>query len=400
MVRQIALLSLAAAALVAVVFAFVEGPDYYDAYLLLNDVAASTGPSDLKASTPQPKREAHPWFVDGRSDWGDLYTPAEGTAKARLVLVPGLAQGGKDDPRVLAFAEGFARLGFLVLVPEVEGLRELRASPSDAVELADAVIQLTRLRVPGLEPGQSGIAAISYGVGPAILAALDPRAKDKVSFVLAIGGYADMIESVTYVTAGYERDGPGSPWREGTPNIYGRWAFVFANAQRVQSASDRATLKAIAERKFEHPDADISDLTPTLGPEGRAVFALLDNRDPDKVEGLIAQLPQAIQDDLHGLDLARRDLSGLSAQVLLIHGQDDTIIPVTQSKRLAALLPAGRAELFLPEHFMHIEFQQGLSTADMMTLWALGKRLIEFRSDWKPIEAVPMPRPITPVDQG
>jgi pimeloyl-ACP methyl ester carboxylesterase len=399
MLRHFALLAAAAVTLTAAVFAFVEGPDYYDAYLLLNDVAAGTGPSPLKSDTPQPKREAVPWYVDGRSDWGDLYSPADGDAKARLVLVPGLAQGGKDDPRVVAFAEGFARLAFLVLVPEVEGLRELRASPTDAVELADAVIHLTRLRAAGLEPGQSGIAAISYGVGPAILAALDPRAKDKVSFVLGIGGYADMIESVTYVTAGYERDGPGSPWREGTPNIYGRWAFVFANAQRVDSENDRATLKAIAERKFENPDADISDLTPTLGPEGRSVFALLDNRDPNKVAALIDQLPQAIQADLHGLDLAKRDLSGMEAQVLLIHGEDDTIIPVTQSKRLAVLLPPGKAELFLPEHFMHIEFQEGLSYSDMLTLWSLGKRLMEFRSDWKPIQAVLIPKPIIPVDR-
>jgi fermentation-respiration switch protein FrsA (DUF1100 family) len=400
MLRYFLLLSAAALGLTGLVFLTVEGPAYYDAYLLLNDVAAGTGTSQLKSDTPAPKRKSVPWSVDGRSDWGDLYTPGDGSAKARLVLVPGLAQGGKDDPRVVAFAEGFARVGYVVLVPEVEGLRELRASPSDAIELADAVIHLTRMRVAGLEPGQSGIAAISYGVGPAILAAIDPRAKSKVSFVLAIGGYGDMIESVTYVTAGYERDGPGSPWREGTPNVYGRWAFVFANAQRVSSASDGATLKEIAERKFEDPEADISDLTKSLGPEGRTVFALLDNKDPDKVEELIAQLPEGIRSDLEGLDLARRDLSGIEAKVLLIHGEDDTIIPVTQSKRLAALLPAGKAELFLPAHFMHIEFQQGLSFSDMLTLWALGKRLMDFRGDWKSIEAPLIPKPITPIDQG
>jgi hypothetical protein len=398
MVRQIILLVLAAAALVGVVFAAVEGPEYYDAYLLLNDVAASTGPSQLKNDTPRPKREAHPWFVDGRSDWGDLYTPADGSAKARLVLVPGLAEGGKDDPRVVAFAEGFARVGFVVLVPEVEGLRELRASPADAVELADAAIHLANTPVAGLEPGQTGLASISYGVGPAILAAIDPRVRSKVSFVLAIGGYGDMIESVTYVTAGYVRDGPGQPWREGAPNVYGRWAFVFANAQRVTSASDRATLKAIAKRKFDQPDADIADLTVTLGEEGKAVFALLDNRDPEKVPALIAELPEAIRSDLEGLDLARRDLSGIEAQVLLIHGEDDTIIPVTQSKRLASLLPPGKAELFLPEHFMHIEFQHGLSYSDMMTMLALGKRLMELRGSWQPVHAPLSPKPITPID--
>jgi pimeloyl-ACP methyl ester carboxylesterase len=231
-----------------------------------------------------------------------------------------------------------------------------------------------------------------------VLAALDPRARDKVSFILAIGGYADMIESVTYVTTGHERDGPDAAWRQGAPNVYGRWAFVYANAQRMNSASDRAALKAIAERKFVSETADISDLTSTLGPEGRAVFALLDNRDPDKVESLIANLPGPVRADLEGLNLAKHDLSAIEAQVLLIHGQDDTIIPVTQSRRLAGLLPEGKAELFLPEHFMHVEFQQELSFSDMMTLWALGKRLVDFRTEWEPIDAPSSPKPITPVD--
>lgn len=390
MFRILAAASLAIVVLIAVAW-FAIGRNYYDAYLLLNDVAAGTGPSDLKSQTSTPKRDGVPWSVDGRSDWGDLYTPADGDPVARLVMVPGLAQGGKDDPRVVAFAEGFARLGYAVLVPEVEGLRELRASPEDAVELADAVIHLSRTPIGDLAPGQTGIAAISYGVGPAILAALDPRAKSRVSFVLGIGGYADMIETVTYVTAGYERDEPNSPWREGKPNIYGRWAFVYANAQRVENESDRVALKAIAERKFAAPDAEISDLSSTLGPEGEAIFALLDNRDPTKVPELIAGLPQSIQDDLKGLDLKQHDLSRIEAQVLLVHGQDDTIIPVTQSRRLAELLPPGKAELFLPEHMMHIEFQQGLSRTDMMTMLSLGKRLMDFRGDWKPIEAPPVP---------
>lgn len=397
MYRRVILIGLAVLAFAAGVFGLVEGPSYYQAYLLLTDVAASTKPSPLKESTLAPLREAVPWNVDGRADWGDLYMPGDGDVRGRLVLLPGLAPGGKDDERVVVFAESFARIGYAVLVPEIEGLRELRASPADAVELADAVVHLTRTRVGGLQPGQTGIAAISYGVGPAVLAALDPRARDRVSFILGIGGYADMVESVTYVTTGHERDGPGQPWRQGAPNIYGRWAFVFANAQRVEWEADRVALKTIAERKFKNADADISDLIAGLGPEGKTIFALLDNRDPDNVESLIGALPEGIRADLDGLNLAKHDLSGFKAQVLLIHGQDDTIIPVTQSRRLASLLPEGRAELFLPAHFMHVEFQQGLNFDDTLILWSLGKRLVDLRDSWKPVEGALAPKQIKPV---
>src|SRR5207244_652716 len=81
------------------------------------------------------------------------------------------------------------------------------------------------------------------------------------------------------------------------------------------------------ERRLAKLDAELGDLTAGLGPEGRAVYELIANRYPDRVAELIARLPDAIRRELRALDLKSRDLSAIAGPVLLIHGEDDAIIP-------------------------------------------------------------------------
>jgi pimeloyl-ACP methyl ester carboxylesterase len=290
---------------------------------------------------------------------GDLYWPAE-DARAALVLVPGAAPLGKDDPQLVAFAETLARARFAVLVPEIPNLRQLQVSPSDVAAIAGAIERLARC-----SGGEVGLAAISYAAGPAILAALRPGTRERVRFVLAIGGYHDLAAVVTFFTTGFYRSEPDEPWQHREPNAYGKWVFVRANAIRLDDPGDRATLAAMAERKLADPSAEVADLRPGLGPEGRAVMALLDNRDPDRVPALIARLPPAVRTDLAALDLKRRDLT-LDARLILVHGRDDPIIPATESKALAAAAPD--ASLFVVDSLAHVELgPTGL--ADGLRLW-------------------------------
>ena len=89
-----------------------------EAARLLSDIAAGAEPSALKAETPAPLRSA----VTFPMGHGDLYVSPDGALGA-LVLVPGLADTGKDDPRLIAFAESLARGRFAVLVPDIANLR-------------------------------------------------------------------------------------------------------------------------------------------------------------------------------------------------------------------------------------------------------------------------------------
>ncbi len=373
--QSLAALTLAAAAALLTLSAC-SPSRVIESYRVLGDIAAGPGPSGLKERTPTPTRQAVRYRVEGRAYAADLYRPGE-APRAALVLVPGAAEQGKDDPRLVAFARTLARARFAVLVPDIESLRALYVGPEDIRSIADAVRHLAgRLGDPD-EPSV-GLVAISYAAGPAILAALEEKARDKVRFIVAIGGYHDIGAVVTFFTTGKYRDVPEAPWRHKTPNAYGKWFFVRANAPRIEDARDRALLTAMAERKLRDLGAEIGDLTAKLGPEGRPVHALLTNDDPDAVPGLIAKLPAAVRHDMAALDLKGRDLARLGADVLLIHGRDDAIIPYTESAALAAALPEGQTTLRLVDNLSHVDLGPG-GLIDAVRMLSATYRLLEMR---------------------
>jgi pimeloyl-ACP methyl ester carboxylesterase len=305
---------------------------------------------------------------------GDLYWPPD--AEAALVLVPGLVPEGKDDPRLVALARTLVRARFAVLVPDIESLRAQQVSPDDARAIAAAITWLAGCGGPQVVPSV-GVMAISYAAGPAILAALLPDAAPRVRFLVAIGGYYDLEAVVTFFTTGYLRTGPEEPWQQGEPNAYGKWVFVAANAERLDDPDDRAALATMAERKLQDLDANVADLEAGLGPHGRAVTALLDNRDPDRVPALIEGLPEAVRGDLAALDLSRRDLSQLEARLLLVHGRDDPIIPSSESEALAAAAPDGTA-LYVVDSLAHVELDPA-GLVDGFRLWRAIYRLLAER---------------------
>jgi hypothetical protein len=305
---------------------------------------------------------------------GDLYWPAD--AKAALVLVPGVVPEGKDDPRLVDLAQIVVRARFAVLVPDIANLRAQRVSPEDAHAIAAAITWLAGCAEAATVPSV-GVVAISYAAGPAILAALSPDAGPRVRFLVAIGGYYDLEAVVTFFTTGYFRTGPEEPWQRGEPNAYGKWVFIAANAERLDDPHDRAALAAMAGRKLADLDADVADLRAGLGPQGRAVAALLDNRDPDRVPALIENLPEAVRSDLAALDVSRRDLSQLDARLLLVHGRDDPIIPSTESEALAAAAPDDTS-LYVVDSLGHVELGPA-GLVDGWKLWRAVYRLLALR---------------------
>lgn len=331
-----------------------------EATWVLQDLAAGDGASLLKANTPEPAREAVDFQVEGRAYHADLYRPGE-TPRAGLLLVPGAAPGGKDDPRLAAFARTLARARFLVLVPDLPALRRFALSQANVLPVADAARHLRRRpSLPGLPVG---IAALSYSVGPAVLASLEPDVE--LDFLLGIGGYYDLERAITYATTGCVP--ADAAWRCREPSDYARWAMLQSTLGHLPSAADRALLERLAWYHLDSGEPLPAQPPDALGPAGRAAYRLLRNRDPGRVEGLLRQLPASAVKAIRALDLSRRDLAGLELRLILVHGRDDPMVPPRESEALAAALPEGRARLFLVTGLAHVEIDpQRLDQAELL----------------------------------
>lgn len=328
-------------------------PAWQDARHFLNDLSLG---GDAGSA-----REVLGYTVGEHRYVGDLYRPA-GRPQAGIVLVPGVAEQGRDDPRLRSFAGALARSGFLVLVPEIGNLRELKIRPDDARSVADAFLYL-RGRPELSDSCRAGIAAFSYAAGPAVLAAMQSELRDEVDFVLAVGGYFDLPAIVTYLTTGHVRE--GDAWAHRSPNRYGKWVFVLGNLDRLQSAEDRRLLEWIARDRLANGGEVPDDMV--LGDEGQTILSLLVNQDPRRAAGLMAALPRGVREDIESLDLANKDLARLHSHMILVHGTDDDLIPSGQSVALAAALPSGQAELFLVDGLAHVDLRpEGLDSLELL----------------------------------
>lgn len=343
---------------------------------LLADIEAGPGPSELKQATPAP-RLRHV-TVGGRA--ADLWVPGEAPL-ARLVLLPGLSEQGRRDVRLVPLAQSLARARFLVLVPELPAAVRLTADASDAQVVADAVAALPE------GPGPAGLAAISYAAGPAFLAASLPATGSRLAFVATLGAYQDTEAVVTWLAAGAFRPPGETAWRQGQPARGAIWAFLAANADSLADAGDRALIGEIARRALT--GRDWSPLAARLTPSGASVLRLATTSDPGLVSMKMAALPETMQASLASLTLTPERLSGFRPCAILVHGEDDPIVPWSESARLAAML-GPRAVLHRIPGLDHVD-PRGLSLPGRLAMLRAGRDLLAARDGADPCAAARQP---------
>ena len=318
-----------AAALVLSLPALISGWSLAGSALFLVEFLSEGRWRPLSAITPAVAARPLPASAGGRAIPTDLYTRASFGRAPGLVLVHGLARRGKDDPRLREAASLLARDGWAVAVPTVEGLTVLRLRPDDAVAVIAAVRGLEQA---GYRP--VAILAVSLGAGPALLAAADPSVASSVSAVLALGGYASVVELLRYtLTGAYRFDGIGGRRPVNEPAIA---EFARANAELVDGAGGR----------------------------------LVDNRDPQALDRLVAELPPGVRQLLAALS-PENHLGRLRAPLFLIHGRDDPAVPFTESLRLErAARAAGRpARTVIVGSLGHVEPELRAGPRDLLRLW-------------------------------
>jgi acetyl esterase/lipase len=339
-----------------------SSPDFGDseAGLALADLAPGLTTSRLAAQTPRPAQEAISFMTGGEERAADLYRPLQG-ARAGIVLVPGVAARGRRDARVVAMANTLARLDFTVLVPDMPGARRFRMRSSDVREVADSFAWLAS-RPALAPPGHIGIAGFSYGAGPVLLAALQPDIRERVRFVLAVGGYYSLENVVTYLTTGYYRadqsaDQVVSAAGRLSPHPYSEAAFIRSNLDFLERSVDRGFFQDYAAFiTGERMDGD-EPVPPRLAPDAQAFYNLLTNHLPAQVPVLLEKLPPRMRSELQGINPAAHDLSRLRAGVILLHGRSDNLIPYTESIALADALPANQVQLFVIDGLAHVDLR-------------------------------------------
>jgi dienelactone hydrolase len=307
-----------------------------------------SGPQPLNWMTAPPRREAVPYreAQPGTDpDLAELWLPAWASADRRagaILLVLGVNNVGRNHPVVARVAEGLARTGVAVLVPDSRTLLEGRLEVGEI----DGVVRAfeTLIARPEVDPARVGIAGFSVGGSLAMLAARDPRIAAEVRWVNAFGAYADAATYLASVSAHAYADADGAevPW---SPSPLAREIYLQFMLDQVDDPGDRSLL----DDAFGAPIRD--GARPSAEPEvrrdlatgaARTVHDLLTAGSFDAAMVAIGELPRSSLDFIDAISPARH-LDGLEADVFLMHETTDHHVPVVETRALrAALEPTGQ----------------------------------------------------------
>jgi acetyl esterase/lipase len=259
-----------------------------------------------------------------------------------IFVVNGAVPEGRELPAVRNLAEGFARAGYLAVVPDLPGLTEDRITPQTVDAAAEAARKISTR--PDAENGEVAMVGVSTGATLALLAAEDPTLDGKVSVVAGVAPFSNMETVLSVATTAHYRRPDGKLVRyEAAPFL----SYVVARSlvAALPPGEDRRTLSAeISSVGRENPDPlhELrSSRTDDLGPKARSVVRLLANRDPERFEDLYAALPDGVIHDLEVLSpLAGKEK--ISAPVELATGPQDAYFPPSESYAVERVAPQCR----------------------------------------------------------
>ena len=290
---------------------------------------------------------------------GDLYRPPSGGPHPGVVVCLGVVPAGVEHPQVARLGQALARSGFAALLHWSPAMRDLRLDPAGVADLVSAY--QTLLAQPCVDPTRSGLLGTCVGGSFALLAAADPRIRGRLAFVSAYAPYASMWTLVPDVASATRSLGDArEPWAVDplTWRVYVRSltdALPPGEAQRLRDAFG-------AQRQQEAP-APVGIRSPPgsrpdpggLSAQGRAVLRLLAATDSGGAEAALRLLPPAVRARLAAVSPLGSVHEVEAPLIVLLHDRYDPVIPVGESRRLAAAL-AGRAGVRYTElGFRHLD---------------------------------------------
>jgi len=307
------------------------------------------------------------------------YRPARQAGRP-ILLVPGVHAAGIDEPRLVGFAREIAATGHPVLTVELPDLKryEITTRTTDMIE--DAAAWMLRTDGWHESDGRIGMLGISFGGGLSVVAAGRPSIRDRIAFVMAFGGHADLTRTLRFLCTGIQPDGT-----KRAPHDYGLAIVLLASADRVVPAPQVAPLraailsyleasrldmvdKAAAAREFDRAKA----LAVSLEEPAHTYMGYVNARDVVRLGPVLLPLT----DDLGGdpaLSPARSTLP--AAPVYLLHGTEDNVVPAIESTLLAGDVQkaGGTVHVLLTPLITHAEVDRASTTQavwELVDFWA------------------------------
>ena len=345
-----------------VVIAGVIALPYVDALAFIARAAAMEGPAkqiaDWRAQAfvadPIQQIPTRHGPIDVR-----LYRPATGTPRRAVTLVPGVHMDGIREARLVGMAEDLAASGFAVLTVATPDLQRFRITPESTDIIEDAAKWLASQQPDG---GKIGMLGISFSGGLSIVAAGRPELRDRVNFVMSFGGHGDLQRVMRYLCSGSAP--PMPPLGDATkdvagaehvsirpPHDYGVAVVLLSFADQVVPADQveplrqgiltfltASSLDMLDKAKAEIEFKRARDHAEALPEPSRTLMRHVNDRAVDKLGPLLLPAVESVSDRSEHTSLSPERAAAPAAEVFLLHGAEDNVIPSVETVLLTNYL--------------------------------------------------------------
>jgi pimeloyl-ACP methyl ester carboxylesterase len=287
----------------------------------------------VRVVTPEPRVEET--IVAGHQS--TVVRPGDGRRWPAVVFVNGATRAGRHHPQVERLADGLARAGFLVVVPELPGLRAGEITPATTAATTQVAEAVTAR--PDVRDGRVALYGVSVGASLALLAAESPGLASRVSVVGGEAPWTDLRGIVRLTTTGlYD----GTPYET---DPYALLAIGRSLAAGLPEGSGRSRLLRWLRAVPDDAPEPMAGLDPEVYGDGaRALVELLRNEDPARFDELYSRVPRRVRAAVEALS----PLAGserLRAPVELASGPRDKYFPPAESHSLAREVPRARVTI-------------------------------------------------------
>ena len=279
----------------------------------------------------------------------DVYRIPDGEPRAAVLLFLGANAAGRDDKDVINLGEALARSGFVVMFHWSPTMAlQHNIDPAEIDNLVRAFQFLERQE--WVDSERVGIGGFCVGASFSLVAAADPRIRDRVRFVNAFGPYFDARELLIQVVTRSRIDqGVRTPWQPDRLTLE-----VFAN-ELIETVDDPADNELLTKRYMAGESIDAQPATSA----GQTVARLLEGVSPEEAARLYLTLPEDFREGMDQISPSRY-VNDIKAKLLVLHDRNDELVPSAESRRLAAAM-ADRGDIRYTEllSFDHVRPETG-----------------------------------------
>lgn len=333
-------------------------------YLLLADIpGAPAGPISHLLGPPAVRG----WSFAGAEGAveADVYTPRGGGAHPTILIINGALSAGRKYAPLAQFGAALAQSGYTAVIPDYPDLLKEVLSPAS---LQDAEYTVQHLGdIPGADGRRLEVVGFCVGATLGLLAAEDPQ-MPPMRAVVALSGYVSSLDMIQVITTGtYTYHGALVHY---APDPWVVVAVARSLVMGLPDAGDRAVFAPfLVDPPPDHYVAPDWTKVPgnRLTAGGRALLALLENRDPVRVPGLIAALPAPLPVQLAALSPAN-GIARLQTPVYIVADRQDTYIPNVESIKLAEAAPSS-VHLSYVSLLAHVEPAIDAQANPLATAW-------------------------------